>query len=113
MVCPRSSSGTLIFNPIHSVLDHTLVECPQYKDLFASSSLFRPEKATAVATHPDNLTEITARAATEVAEQTNDVFSVDTPGLQLVPTLLPTPLASAYTDIKAVVGMKRILPHRP
>lgn len=89
------------------------VECPQSKDLFASDSLFRPEKATAVATHPDNLTEIIARAATEVAEQTNDVFSVDPPGLQLVPTLLPTPLESAYTDNKSVGGMKSILPHRP
>lgn len=64
------------------------VECPQSKDLFASNSLFRPEKARAAASHPDTLTEITARAATEVAEQTNDVFSVDPSSLLLVPNLV-------------------------
>lgn len=70
------------------------------KDLFASNSLSDRERAAAAATHPDILTEITARAATKVAEQANDVFSVDPPNLGLVPTLLPTPLESAYTDNK-------------
>ena len=64
------------------------VECPQSKDLFASNSLFRPEKARAAATHPDTWTEIAARAAAEVAEQTNDVFSVDPPSALLVPNLI-------------------------
>lgn len=56
------------------------------KDLFAG-----PTKATAAATHPDTLTEITASAATKVAEQANDVFTVDPPSLRLVPSLSPPP----------------------
>lgn len=76
---------TLVRRVLSSVLNKS-------KDLFASDSLFSPAKATATATHPDILTEINTRAATKVAEQANDVFSVDPSNHGLVPTLSPTPV---------------------
>ena len=79
------------------------------KDLFAG-----PAKATAAATHPDILTEITARAATKVAEQANDVFTVDPPSLRLVPALSPTPWNLHMRTIKESTGGKEQYPaHRP